>query len=393
MVGYAVTVLIVTSGMLLSLVPLARSGFWGIVSWLLSDLFNESPFLAACYLCLATAPALLSDGPLGPDVLTWFSLGCASLLGTPVLLRRSARAGAVLDRALEDGLGGAPPVQAVPGPEWRARLPWLRIVLLPVPVLPLGVRASRGLRYGPARRQRLDVYRSRGERRDARHGEDRSDAPGRPVLIHLHGGAFRTGRKSLYARPLLHAFARHGWVCISAGYRLRPGATYDDILGDVKRVVAWAREHAMEHGADPSCIVLSGSSAGAHLAITAALTADDPSLQPGIEDADTSVTAAIGLYGYYGPVDRGGRPSRPVARARPDAPPLMIVHGGQDTLLPPDTARHLAERLRAVSTSPVIYAELPGAQHTFDLLHSLRFELVVNALWAFCAHVRMSSSN
>lgn len=384
MVGYVISVLIVTSGMLLSLVPLARSGIWGTTSWLLSELFNESPFLAAGYLFLATAPALLSDEPVGPEVGAWFSLGCASLLVTPVLLRRSARAGVVLDRALEDGFGSARQAPPDPGPVWRTRLPWLRIVLLPVPVLPLGVRARRGLRYGPARRQRLDLYRGSGQGR----GDVRSGARGRPILIHLHGGAFRTGRKSLYARPLLHAFARHGWVCISAGYRLRPGATYDDILTDVKRVVAWAREHAPDHGADPSCIVLSGSSAGAHLAITAALTADDPALQPGFEGADTSVTAAIGLYGYYGPVDRGGRASRPVAYARPDAPPLMIVHGGQDTLLPAGPARHLAAALGAVSASPVVYAELPGAQHTFDLLHSLRFELVVDALWSFCAHVR-----
>jgi acetyl esterase/lipase len=384
MVGYVVTVLIVTAGMVLSLAPLARSGLWGTVSWLLSDLVNESPFLATGYLCLVTAPALFSDEPIGPEVIAWFSLGCASLLGSPVLLRRSAGAGPVLDRALDEAFGE--PCTAAPhlGPGWRTRLPWARIVLLPVPVFPLGVRVRRGLRYGPARRQRLDVYRGRGgTRAEAARGDIR-----RPVLIHLHGGAFRTGRKSFYARPLLHAFARHGWVCISASYRLRPGATYDDILSDVKRVVAWAREHASAHGADPSCIVLSGSSAGAHLAITTALTADDPGLQPGFEGADTSVTAAIGLYGYYGPVDRGGRASRPVAHAHPGAPPLMIVHGGQDTLLPPRTARHLAEHVRTVSARPVVYAELPGAQHTFDLLHSLRFELVVDALWAFCARVR-----
>jgi len=47
--------------------------------------------------------------------------------------------------------------------------------------------------------------------------------------------------------------ASHGWVCISAKYRLRPAATFRDLLIDVKKVIAWARAHADEYGADPTC--------------------------------------------------------------------------------------------------------------------------------------------
>jgi acetyl esterase/lipase len=72
---------------------------------------------------------------------------------------------------------------------------------------------------------------------------------------------------------------------------------------DVKKVIAWARAHADEYGADPAFVVVAGSSAGAHLAATAALTANDPTFQPGFEEADTTVAAAVGLYGYYGSVD------------------------------------------------------------------------------------------
>jgi acetyl esterase/lipase len=187
----------------------------------------------------------------------------------------------------------------------------------------------------------------------------------------------------VYARPLLHAFARHGWICISASYRLRP-ATYGEMLTDVKRVVAWARQHAADFGADPSRIVLGGSSAGAHLAITAALTPHHRRFQPGFDDVDTAVIAAFGLYGYYGPAQPTGPPSSPAAYANAAAPPVMIVHGAHDTLVPADSAEHLADTIRACTTTPVVYAELPGAQHTFDLLHSLRCELVIDALWSFC---------
>jgi acetyl esterase/lipase len=120
----------------------------------------------------------------------------------------------------------------------------------------------------------------------------------------------------------------------------------------------------------------------------AALTPNDPTFQPGLEDADTSVTAAIGLNGYYGNYYGQGVASSPQAYVRPDAPPFFIAHGDRDTMVPVEVARDFADRLRSVSTNPVVYAELPGAQHAFDLFHSLRFEMVVDAVEAFAAWVR-----
>src|SRR4026209_2497044 len=64
---------------------------------------------------------------------------------------------------------------------------------------------------------------------------------GAPVLIHLHGGGFFMGRKSVYSRALLVELARHGWVCISASYRLRPRAVFPDYLVAAKEGDAWAR--------------------------------------------------------------------------------------------------------------------------------------------------------
>ena len=58
-----------------------------------------------------------------------------------------------------------------------------------------------------------------------------------------------------------------------------------------------------------------------------------------------------------------------------------------------EDARHFVEQLRDVSSNPVVYAELPGAQHTFDLFHSLRFEAVVDAIEAFAAWVRTNGGH
>jgi acetyl esterase/lipase len=178
-------------------------------------------------------------------------------------------------------------------------------------------------------------------------------------------------------------------VCISANYRLRPAATFPDHLIDVKTVIAWVREHAREYGADPAMVFVAGSSSGGVLAALAALTPGDPAYQPGFEDADTSVAAAICLHGYYGEPGRGPRsPWSPLSYDPAGAPPFFVAHGDRDSLLPVQAARLFAARLRSGSPGPVVYAELPGAQHGFDRFRSLRFEAVVDAIEAFAAWVR-----
>ena len=210
------------------------------------------------------------------------------------------------------------------------------------------------------------------------------------MLIHLHGGGFSLapGRKSFYARRLLFRLARQGWVCISATYRLQPAATFPDELIDVKKVIAWARARAGEHGGDPDRIVLAGSSYGARLATLAGFTTNDPAFQPGFEHADTSVAAVVGLYGYYGATaSRRSLPSSPFDYAGRGRAPLLIVHGDHDTLTSANRARALAERARSASANPVVFVELPGAQHSFDQLSSIRFEAVIEGIEGFAASI------
>ena len=135
-------------------------------------------------------------------------------------------------------------------------------------------------------------------------------------------------------------------------------------------------------------LFVAGSSAGAHMAALAALTPSAPAFQPGFETADTSVTAAICLGGYYGHYYGQGPSSSPLAHISPGAPPFFIAHGDLDTVVAVEDARLFAGQLRKVSASPVVYAELPGAQHAFDLFHSLRFEAVIDAIEAFTAWIR-----
>jgi acetyl esterase/lipase len=151
------------------------------------------------------------------------------------------------------------------------------------------VRCERDVPYGPAGREnQLDVYRPR------------SQSVGCPVLVYLHPGGLFSGRKSRQSRALFDRLVGDGWVCVSANYGLGRAGAFPNNLVDAKRVIAWVRAHAADLGADPSTLVVCGGSAGAYLGSMCALTADDPTFQPGFERADTSVSAAVGLYGFYG---------------------------------------------------------------------------------------------
>jgi acetyl esterase/lipase len=373
-VGFLIGTLVVALGLAAALWPPARSGLLGVASWFLSALPNESPFLALYYLG-ASIVFTESQGDLhGAPVWIVLGLAAAVFCCAPVLVRRSLRAAPAIEQALDRAFGPrwrhAGPVRSI-----AQNLPWRRIVFAPLPLFHPGVRRISNLSYGDAgRRNRLDLYR----RRDV--------AGGGPVLIHLHGGgfSFAPGGKSFYARRLLFRLAQEGWVCMSATYRLT--GTFPDALIDVKKVIAWARAHAGEHGGDPDRIVLTGSSFGARLATLAGFTANDPAFQPGFEQADTSVAAVVGLYGYYGSITDGNSPpSSPIDYADRGSAPLLIVHGEQDTLTPPKRARTLAEKAAGATANPVVYAELPGAQHSFDLLSSIRLEAVIDGIEAFVA--------
>ena len=379
-IGYLVTVALAGFCTVFALAPpRPRRSSPSNRSYWFGFLLNELPFVGFYWLLAST---LLAIGQRDiASMVGWlaFALAVLTSVGLAVIAWRGVRARPAVDRALRDGLGASwrTHIDAEAALRLRRRLPWARILFGPFFVRRRDVERVANISYGDAGKANLlDVYRSRSQ-------------PSRgPTLVYLHGGTFRSGRKDKEARPLIYRLASQGWVCISANYRLSPAATFPDHLIDVKKVIAWVREHGQEYGADPMIVFVAGSSAGGHLASFAALTPNDPAFQPGFEAADTSVSAAISLYGYYGSLNTERQPSSPLDYVDAKAPPFFVAHGDRDTLVLVDDARHFVEQLRSASSQPVVYAELPGGQHTFDLFHSIRFETVVDAIEAFAAWVR-----
>jgi acetyl esterase/lipase len=80
--------------------------------------------------------------------------------------------------------------------------------------------------------------------------------------------------------------------------------------------------------------------------------------------------------------------SSPAEYVEAETPPFFVAHGDHDTVVVVEDARGFATRLRTVSSNAVVYVELPGAQHGFDVVHSIRFDNLVNAIEGFTAWVR-----
>lgn len=319
-------------------------------------------------------------------------LGVAAAAGLTASLGVSMRAGKAVDEAMT----------AAFGPEDGALLEKVPAAELTVPVRALlnpfrmgrpGVVRRRNLTYGDgSRRSRLDVY-------------SRGDSPGgAPILLQIHGGGWTIGNKDQQGIPLMQEMASRGWVCAAVNYPLSPKARWPEHLIAVKKAIAWIRDNAADLGADPDFIAVTGGSAGGHLTAMTALTDGDASLQPGFEDADTAVQAAVPMYGVYDFAGETGNrytlqrvhspispmvlgrsaqypqdyvAASPLARIREDAPPFLVVHGSNDVLIPIEEARIFADRLREVAAAPVAFAEIPGAQHAFDVFPSVRSIAVI----------------
>jgi acetyl esterase/lipase len=230
-----------------------------------------------------------------------------------------------------------------------------------------------------------------------------------PVLLNIHGGGWVFGNKGTQAMPLLMHMASHGWLVVDADYRLSPDARMPAHIVDVKHAIAWTRQHAAEYGGDPRFIVLTGGSAGGHLVALAGLTANQPGLQPGFESADTSVQVVVPFYGKYDMLGefrpdagfaafmerklmpgsrethdalwRAMHPASHIGAVAPSqAPPFLVLHGTLDQLIPLDEARWFVGELRRQYPGEVVYVEMPHAHHAWDVPHSLRADLTVEAM-------------
>jgi acetyl esterase/lipase len=118
-----------------------------------------------------------------------------------------------------------------------------------------GYRIERDLKYGPAERNRLDIF------------MPQNLTSGRPVLIFVHGGAFVRGNKRMpnspfYDNVMLWA-VKNGFIGVNITYRLAPASPWPAGAEDIAAAIKWVSDGIGERGGDASHIYLMGHSAGA----------------------------------------------------------------------------------------------------------------------------------
>ena len=221
------------------------------------------------------------------------------------------------------------------------------------PHLPPGVKMLKDLEYGHAgsTAMRLDLYLP-----------EKRDTP-LPLLIWVHGGAWRSGSKD-NPGPALQ-FASEGYAVAQVGYRLSGQAIFPAQIYDCKAAVRWLRANSQQYGLDPNRFAAWGSSAGGHLVALLGTSGGVKELEGDVNQLQTS-SRVQAVVDWFGPTDflqitneshnsefnaadspvtelLGGTVAEktqlaaqasPITFVTKDAPPFLIMHGDQDQTVP-----------------------------------------------------------
>src|SRR5918997_2465759 len=254
----------------------------------------------------------------------------------------------------------------------------------PADALPASVVVHRDLHYvsGGHPRQMLDLYLPRA-------------AGPLPLIVWIHGGAFRVGSKE---DRLPREMLERGFAIASLNYRLSQHARFPAQIEDCKAAVRWLRAHADSYGLDPSRFASWGESAGGHLAAMLGTAGHERSFEVGEHLEHSSRVQAV--LDFFGPTDFlqmdahrlpegmvhdaegspesqliGGpiqdRPAEvaranPVTFVTPAAPPFLIVHGDRDPLVPYHQSTLLVAALRGAGVPVTFYTVADGGHGNFD---------------------------
>lgn len=272
-----------------------------------------------------------------------------------------------------------------------------------------GLVIKRDVAYGQFVAQKMDIY------RDDRPGETR------PVLIHIHGGAWVTGKKGQMGRPLIHDMAQRGWLVCDIEYRLGPEHRYPAMVVDVLCAIAWIKANAGRYGGNGEFVAVTGGSAGGHLTALSTLL-PEALRRDYAAGASTDVQAVAPCYGRYDFLDRFDiindptianftrdkvmpgavedvgeaiwREASPIDQVGPHLPACLLVHGGGDCMIDRDEARVFAEAQAAVAANDFEFFLAPGVQHAFDLGHCIQADAINRLIQLFLnrCHARFSES-
>ena len=252
----------------------------------------------------------------------------------------------------------------------------------PVPSIPDSVRIELDVPYAATDnpRQRLDLYVPKAAK---------SEKP-LPLVVFIHGGAFRAGDKRT-GWPMIARLVTSGeYVGASVGYRLSGEITWPAQIHDCKAAIRWLRANAKKYNIDPDRIGVIGTSAGGHLVAMLGTSGSDTELEGTIgahTDVSSHVTCVVdefgptdflALYGGHsmspenpeaqligGPL--GGKPeaarsASPITFVSADDPPFLVIHGTKDPAVNFNQSERFCEALKKAGVD-VTFVRVLGAGH------------------------------
>ncbi|MEZ5306444.1 MAG: alpha/beta hydrolase [Pyrinomonadaceae bacterium] len=233
------------------------------------------------------------------------------------------------------------------------------------------------------RELKLDVYKPRG-----------SKAGVHPTLMFIHGGGWRAGTKNSYSLRVL-PWLEKGWAVVNIDYRVTSMARAPAAVEDARCALRWVHANAEKYGFDRELIVVSGQSAGGHLALMTGLAADDERFDSNCPGEKTAVLAVVNWFGItdVGDLLSGQNKTQfasnwigedrfedreliesvsPLSHVSTDDPPVITIHGDKDPLVPYNQAFRLHQSLKEKGVGNELITIKGGDHGDFSAKESVR---------------------
>ena len=257
-----------------------------------------------------------------------------------------------------------------------------------VPPIPDWVSLEAGIAYDTHPETKLDILRPK-------------TATGkRPGILFIHGGGWVGGAKENVVANFCLPFLQKGFVVANVEYRLAKAALAPAAVSDVLKAAEWFQKNAGKYGVDPKNIIVSGDSAGGHLALMVGLTPGQAKL-----GAVAKVAAVVNFYGItdVGDVLEGAnmrayavgwipdsmtdrremaRRVSPQTWVRKKLPPTLTIHGGEDPAVPYEHGVTFVKMMRDVGNDAELYS-VPKGKHGDFLKDPVEGPMVWSAIWEF----------
>ena len=254
--------------------------------------------------------------------------------------------------------------------------------------LPEGVQLEANIAYDSYPETKLDILKPK-------------NATGkRPGVLFIHGGGWVGGSKENVVANFCLPYVLKGFVVANVEYRLAKAALAPAAVTDVLKAAEWFQKNAEKYGVDPKKIIVSGDSAGGHLALMVGLAPKQANLGP-----PAKVAAVINFYGITDVMDVlegqnmkayavGWIPDsmadrREVARrvspqswVRKKLPPTLTIHGGEDPTVPYEHGVTLVRMMRELDNDAELYSITKGKHGDF-MKDAVEGPAVWNAIFQF----------